>query len=62
MTIDIMALDRHMHFVEREEAMLRKRTETWAQDKAESFKQLHEFLRRIRQDEQMRGMNGERIG
>jgi hypothetical protein len=61
MSIDISMLDRHLLFVQREEHSLRSRNETWAKNKADNFKELAEFLRRIRQEHQMTGMNGKRI-
>ena len=57
----VSQLDSQMAFVRTEIAALRGRREPWADRKADSFAEVVETLRRLRQDIQMRGFGGARL-
>lgn len=59
--IDVARIDSHLAFLDTEIRNLRERSEMWARSKAEKFERMRQDFQRIRQDAQMRGMNGERI-
>lgn len=64
MHVDINEIDRHLRFLQGQAKGLRERGRgaAWAEGHATQFDQIAELLRRLRQEQQMTGMSGERIG
>ena len=61
--LDIDELDRYLKFLQDQATRLRRSypKERWAQSNADNFMAIHEILRELRQQQQMRGVGG-RIG
>lgn len=61
MNIDVKEIDRLRMFLTEEEQYCRRRSEGWAQSKADKLARIGEILLEIRRDKQMRGVMGDRI-
>jgi hypothetical protein len=64
MRVDIEQVDKHLRFLKAQANGLRSRQggAAWAEANATQFDQIAEILRQLRQEQQMTGMSGERIG
>jgi len=64
MKVDIAEIDKHIRLLKSQANGLRARQggAAWAEANATSFDQIAEILRQLRQEQQMTGMSGERIG
>jgi hypothetical protein len=59
--IDVLTIDGHIEFLRNESSKLRQISERWAVTKVAQYNRVIETLTALRQDKQMRGMNGARI-
>lgn len=58
---EVTIIDEHLKFLRSEIDYLRKRSEEWAQRKAEQMEGIAETLTRVRREKQMTGVAGRRI-
>jgi len=59
--VDVATIDHHLKFLRSEIDYLRKRSEEWAQRKADEMESIVETLTLVRREKQMTGIAGRRI-